>query len=297
MLRLRAGMMIGALAIGLAAWAGHEHVVQRNETLGGIANRYGISVKMLQLVNGLSNPDHLVAGKKLTIPDGSVKEVPYMVKPGESLSVIAARHGLSSTKLADYNGITKPNLIRVGQKILIPLGKMAPLPPLLDTTMLKELNRTTPKRGKWKRIVIHHSATNVDDALNMHNVHKDQRGMKNGLAYHFVISNGSRKAKDGEIYVGGRWKDQLDGGHVKRLEWNKESIGICLIGNFQTRKPTATQLKSLEGLCRYLTLKTGIANSKITSHKKLHSGHTVCPGKYFSLESFLRKMAVRRPSS
>ena len=48
----------------------------------------------------------------------------------------------------------------------------------------------------------------------MHNVHK-ARGMKNGLAYHFVISNGSRKAYDGEVYIGNRWKAQLDGGHVK----------------------------------------------------------------------------------
>lgn len=296
MLLVRVGILMGALAFGLAAWAGREHVVKQNETLGGIANRYGVSVKTLQLVNGMANPNHLVVGKKLTIPDGSVREVPHVVKAGESLGVIAVRYGLSASKLAGYNGITKPNLIRVGQKIMIPLGKFTPPTPLLSASTIKELNRTTPTRGKWKRIVIHHSATPVDDALNMHRVHK-ARGMKNGLAYHFVISNGSRKAKDGEVYVGGRWKDQLDGGHVKRLQWNKESIGICLIGNFQERKPTAAQLKSLEGLCRHLAGKTSIPNSRITTHKALHSGHTVCPGKYFSLESFRKRLAVSRPSS
>jgi len=296
MLRLWVGILMGTLTLGLVAWAGLVHEVKRNETLGGIANRYGVSAKILQLVNGLSNPDHLVVGKKLQIPDGAIKEAPHVVKAGESLSVIAARYRLSSTKLANYNGITKPNLIRAGQTLLVPLGKSAPPPPLLDAAILKELNRITPTRGKWKRIVIHHSATNVDDAVNMHNVHK-ARGMKNGLAYHFVISNGSRKAKDGEIYVGGRWKGQHDGGHVKRLQWNKESIGICLIGNFQTRRPTAAQLKSLEGLCRYLSRRASVPNSKITSHKGLHPGHTVCPGKYFSLESFRKKLAVPRPSS
>ncbi|MBG31159.1 MAG: hypothetical protein CMI31_14350 [Opitutae bacterium] len=297
MLRLRVGLMMSVVVMGVAAWAGHEHIVQRNETLGGIANRYGVSVKTLQLINGLSNPNHLVVGKKLQIPDGSIKQVPHVVKSGESLSVIAANYGLSASKLASYNGISKPNLIRVGQKLLIPFGKAAPLPPLLGSSIIKELNRTKPTRGKWKRIVIHHSATNVDDAENMHQVHKNQRKMKNGLAYHFVISNGSRKAKDGEIYIGGRWKNQFDGGHVKRLQWNKESIGICLIGNFETRRPTAAQLKSLEGLCRYLAAKTGIPDSKITSHKCLHPGHTVCPGKHFSLKDLLKKLAVRRPSS
>ena len=69
--------------------------------------------------------------------------------------------------------------------------------------------------------MIHHSATPVDDAMNMHRVHK-ARGMKNGLAYRFVISNGSRKAYDGEVFIGDRWKSQLDGGHEENeLESNK----------------------------------------------------------------------------
>ena len=75
--------------------------------------------------------------------------------------------------------------------------------------------RSTP--AKWKWTVIHHSATPTDDALNMHRVHK-ARGMKNGLAYHFVISIVQEKAYDGEIYIGERWKGQLDGGHMKKSD-------------------------------------------------------------------------------
>ena len=112
--------------------------------------------------------------------------------------------------------------------------------------------------------------------------------MKNGLAYHFVISNGSRKAYDGEIYIGDRWKKQLDGGHMKKLSDNKTSIGICLIGNFELRAPTAKQMKSLEGLCEHLLRQCRLSPSRVTTHKVLHPNHTVCPGKFFSLE-FLRK--------
>ena len=297
MLRIWVGITLGALAVVWSAWAEREHVVQKNETLSGIANRYGVSLKALQLTNGLSNPNHLVSGKKLVIPEGAVQEAPYLIKPGESLSLIAAKFGMSTSKLASYNGIAKPNLIRAGQKLMIPFGKGSTPSPLLDAATRKELDRTRPKRGKWKRIVIHHTATNVDDAMNIHRVHKIDNGWKNGLAYHFVISNGSRKAKDGEIHVGGRWKGQQDGGHVKRLQWNRESIGICLIGNFETRKPSAAQLKSLEGLCRYLKKRTGIPNAMITTHKKLHPGHTACPGKYFSYDSFIKRLALKRPSS
>ncbi|MBL63295.1 MAG: peptidoglycan-binding protein [Opitutae bacterium] len=290
------GISMGALVFVMTAWAERVHLVKKNETLGGIANRYGVSVNALQIINGIRDPNLLVSGKKLKIPDGFVLEAPHIVKPGESLSVIASRYRISSSKLAAYNQISKPDLIRVGQKLMIPLGKGGSLPPLLDAAVIKALDKTLPKKGKWKRIVIHHSATNVDDALNMHRVHK-ARGMANGLAYHFVISNGSRKAKNGEIYIGGRWKNQQDGGHVKRLQWNRESIGICLIGNFELRKPTESQLKSLEGLCRYLARRTGIPYSKITSHKGLHPGHTVCPGKNFSLDAFRKRLATRRSSS
>jgi hypothetical protein len=114
--------------------------------------------------------------------------------------------------------------------------------------------------------------------------------MKNGLAYHFVISNGSRKAYDGEVFIGARWKGQLDGGHVKKLSWNKTCIGICLIGNFELKPPSNRQLDALEGLCEYLMKRCRIPKSQVTTHKILHPGHTACPGKYLSLPSFIRRL-------
>ena len=165
-----------------------------------------------------------------------------------------------------------------------------PPPQLLSSSTLKSLNAIKAHSNKWKRIVIHHSATPVDDAMNMHRVHK-ARGMKNGLAYHFVISNGSRKAYDGEIFIGDRWKGQLDGGHMKRLSDNKTSIGICLIGNFELRSPTSKQMKSLEGLCEYLMKKCRLSPSQVTTHKILHPNHTVCPGKYFSLSALRKRIS------
>ena len=137
--------------------------------------------------------------------------------------------------------LASANLIKIGQKLIIPLNKggtstYKPPPPLLDAQSLKILGGIRPTPGKWKKIIIHHSATNIDDAVNMHKVHK-ARGMQNGLAYHFVVSNGSRKAKDGEIYFGGRWKGQLDGGHVKKQSWNKTTIGI--LPNWQLRNPSS----------------------------------------------------------
>ena len=266
------------------------HSVSKNETLSAIAKKYGVSTAALQAYNGISNPNLLFIGKKLKIPSGSTQEIPYVVKKGDSLGSIGARFGVKVTDLLSRNNISKPDLIKIGQKIIIPVqGGVKPKPSLLPSSLVKSLSTIRPKFGKWKKIIIHHSATPVDDAMNMHRVHK-ARGMKNGLAYHFVISNGSRKASDGEVFIGGRWKGQLDGGHVKKQSWNKTCIGICLIGNFELRPPSSRQLTALEGLCEYLMKRCGISKSEVTTHRILHPGHTACPGKYLSLPSFIRRL-------
>ena len=284
--------MILALVIGEAMWAQVVHQVRPNETLGGIARKYGVSVGALQAFNGIANPNLLFVGKKLKIPSSQASEVSYVVKKGDSLGSIASRFGVKVSTLTLVNKITRPDLIRVGQKLIVPLkgGNFKPAPSLLSSTVKRSLDGIRPKSGKWKRIVIHHSATPTDDAMNMHRVHK-ARGMKNGLAYHFVISNGSRKASDGEIFMGGRWKDQLDGGHMKSLTYNRTSIGICLIGNFELRAPTTQQMNSLEGLCEYLMKRCGIRVDQVTTHKILHRNHTKCPGKYFSLPSLVKRIS------
>lgn len=272
------------------AHAESTHVVRKNETLSAIAQKYGVSANAIQAYNGISNPNLLFVGKKLKIPSGSTPEVPYLVRKGDSLSSIASRFGVSQSALSSRNGISSPNLIKIGQKIIIPVkGSTVKAPSLLPSSLLRTLATIRPKSGKWKKIIIHHSATPVDDAMNMHRVHK-ARGMKNGLAYHFVISNGSRKATDGEVFIGGRWKGQLDGGHVKKLSWNQTCIGICLIGNFEIKPPTSRQMKTLEGLCEYLMKRCSIPKSQVTTHKVLHKGHTACPGKYFSLPSLTRQL-------
>ena len=39
------------------------HVVRQNETLSQIANKYGVSMSAIQVLNNISNPNLLFAGK------------------------------------------------------------------------------------------------------------------------------------------------------------------------------------------------------------------------------------------
>jgi LysM repeat protein len=49
------------------------HVVQKGETLGGIAGRYGVSVATLKSANGIKDERKLAVGQKLVIPGGKAQ--------------------------------------------------------------------------------------------------------------------------------------------------------------------------------------------------------------------------------
>ena len=53
----------------------------------------------------------------------------HRVRSGETLSGIAARYGTSPSRLASLNGLSKRNLIRVGQNLKLPGGAVASADP------------------------------------------------------------------------------------------------------------------------------------------------------------------------
>lgn len=141
--------------------------------------------------------------------------------------------------------------------------------------------------GRWKYIVIHHSATPQGNALHFDKYHR-RRGMRNGLAYHFVINNGTSSRQDGELEIGSRWKKQLDGGHCKQSWINHRGIGICLVGNFNKQKVTKRQYQTLFKLCKLLMDRYNIPVSNILGHGQVKGEHSLCPGKFFPIREFKR---------
>jgi LysM repeat protein len=55
-----------------------------------------------------------------TQPSGTTEAQVHVVQPGENLFRIALQYGMTQETLANYNGITNPNLIYVGQRLQIP---------------------------------------------------------------------------------------------------------------------------------------------------------------------------------
>ncbi len=111
------------------------HQVRAGETLGSIAARYGVSVWAIARANGLANINYIYVGQWLRIPICRPSAPPsgsyriHIVRPGETLSLIAARYGVSMWELARINGIRNVNRIYVGQRLAIPVPYSPPLWP------------------------------------------------------------------------------------------------------------------------------------------------------------------------
>lgn len=112
--------------------------VRRGDNLSTIASRHGVTTAELVDLNQLKDPNAIRIGQKLLLPSHARTAAPrsaerapraaqpvaegatYVVQAGDSLSKIASRHGVTVSALSAANNITDPNLIRVGQELVIP---------------------------------------------------------------------------------------------------------------------------------------------------------------------------------
>ena len=142
---------------------------------------------------------------------------------------------------------------------------------------------------EWEWIVIHHSATRVGSAEVFDAAHR-ARGMINGLAYHFVIDNGTEGKPDGFIETGPRWIKQMHGGHCRQPYINESGIGICLVGNFSVDQPTSKQLDSLVLLIRGLQDQFHIPDDHVLGHGDVIGEFSECPGSQFPWDEFHKRL-------
>jgi len=114
---------------GLAA----EVTVQPGETLSQIADRLGVSMTRLMKLNGITNPDHVESGSKLTVPSSvsssgrakgastssNANTTKVTVKDGETLSEIADRHGMSVNELVRLNALNNADHVETGSTLRV----------------------------------------------------------------------------------------------------------------------------------------------------------------------------------
>jgi len=278
--------MSTGVSIGHCAEA--NYLVKKNDTLTTIAREFSTTTTEIVRLNKIRSADQIRVGQKLILPTpSSPKEITYTVKKGDVLSTIAQAHNVSTHSLTSYNNLSHPDQLAIGDTIRIPsLHHETEIKNRLDPKLVQELNHIRIKNLRWNYIVIHHSGTTRGSASGMDRYHREERHMENGLAYHFVIGNG-RGMPNGKVEIGHRWKKQKNGGHLASEFLNAQSIGICLVGDFEQDKPNKKQIDSLYALCKYLTRKCNLPATAIRSHAQINTKPTHCPGKHFPMDRFL----------
>ena len=120
----------GGYVPGTPSGSYRKHTVEYGDSLSDLASHYGVSVSQLKTLNRLSS-NQLTEGQVLKIPARSSSKNTdtfvssrgngsHVVQRGESLSKIASQYGLSSSALQKANGIRNPDLLVVGQKLVLP---------------------------------------------------------------------------------------------------------------------------------------------------------------------------------
>jgi LysM repeat protein len=152
-----------------------KYTVQYGNTLSDIAAMYNSSVEAIVAANRIEDPGLIIVGQVLDIPtrtpplptrlpipptapyppnlsgptNGGIGT--YIVQPGDDLSKIAALYRTSPWALAKLNGILNPNLIRIGQILVVPGpgnnvgpggGVPPPVPPAPQRTHIIQFGET-----------------------------------------------------------------------------------------------------------------------------------------------------------
>lgn len=139
------------------------------------------------------------------------------------------------------------------------------------------------KLQKVEYLIIHHSERELDSPIFIKFRHIFIRGFDD-VGYHYLIGNGKFGTIDGKLYKGRN--ENLEGAHA--LGYNKNSIGICIIGNLDKNKPTERQIQTLINFLKEKTIQYQIPKENILGHRETGSKKS-CPGKNIDLKE-IRKL-------
>ncbi len=122
------------------------------------------------------------------------------------------------------------------------------------------------QRMKWRNVIVHSSVNQTP-----------------GFAQrcHFLIQ------PNGKIQVTALWKRQLSGNHVyvPGRDFNADSVGICLAGDFSMQAPPRAQMNSLIELVRTLQPLSAIPADRVYLHSDLIP-YSQSPGVAFPSRTF-----------
>ncbi|MGO4806746.1 LysM peptidoglycan-binding domain-containing protein [Arthrobacter sp. 2MCAF15] len=124
------------------------YTIARGDTISAVAGRYGLDTFAVLKLNNLQANTIIYPGQNIRLtgsapapavtPAAPATSAPvtaasgggtvYVVKPGDTLSGIAARHGVGLSEVFKWNGLGMGSVIYPGQKVKVGGGSSAPAP-------------------------------------------------------------------------------------------------------------------------------------------------------------------------
>ncbi len=135
---------------------------------------------------------------------------------------------------------------------------------------------------KIKFIAVHHSQKKIDSVKRIRNLHV-KINKWDDIGYHYLIEKNGKLCK-------GR-SEKFVGAHV--YGHNKNSLGICLIGNFDEESPTKKQIQTLIKFLKQKTKKFKISVKNILGHREFPDVTKTCPGKFVNLDEIRRGVILK----
>lgn len=103
-----------------------QYIIQPNDNLGTIADRFGVTPEEIIQLNNIQNPDLLSPGQMILIPglegvSGILTTITVQV--GESLNSLSAAYQIAQDQIIRLNHITSPSEVMAGTKLLVTLSE------------------------------------------------------------------------------------------------------------------------------------------------------------------------------
>lgn len=149
------------------------------------------------------------------------------------------------------------------------------------------LDKYAIKGWKPRYIVLHHSATEdnaeAEDLLSFARYHIETNGWPY-CGYDWVVESFGGRVVAQEARPSGLVAYAAKG-------FNRNSIHVCVAGNFDLAKPSLEKWRCAVDLCKKISVTYAIKPENIIGHRTTYDilgvpREKTCPGKYFKMEDF-----------
>lgn len=133
------------------------------------------------------------------------------------------------------------------------------------------------------------------DRMSMHDGEYFKKPWKD-IGYHYVIEYVDEMVviRDGRVedeYGAHEYRKMLNR-FGKLVSINFQSIGICLVGDYDKSEPLEDMYSTLESLVSKLIKKYSIPVSNILGHREIDGVHKTCPGKKIDMDLFRHRFST-----